>query len=86
MPTRRRAADSRAGDGSGIRSPRRTAAVFAMAAGALLGAWLVFHHGLAVPLLIAALLTAVPAVTASGREWPRAQLIRRSRGRWRRPG
>jgi len=39
-----------------------------MAAGALLGAWLVLNHGLALPLLIAALVPAALAVTASGRE------------------
>jgi hypothetical protein len=39
-----------------------------MFAGALVGAWLVVHHDLGVPLLIAALLTAVLALTASGRE------------------
>jgi hypothetical protein len=39
-----------------------------MLAGALLGAWLVLHHGLAIPLLIAALVPATLAVTASGLE------------------
>ncbi|MFJ6389041.1 YoaK family protein [Streptomyces sp. NPDC091972] len=62
------AADSRAGGGPGTRSPRRTASVVAMVAGASLGAWLVLHHGLAIPLAIAAGLVAVLAVTASGRE------------------
>lgn len=62
------ASDSPAGDGSGHRSPRRTAAVLAMLAGATLGAWLVINHGLGIPLLIAALLAGVLAVTASGRE------------------
>ncbi|MDH6610394.1 uncharacterized membrane protein YoaK (UPF0700 family) [Streptomyces sp. SAI-208] len=62
------AADSRAGGGPGTRSPRRTASVVAMVAGAALGAWLVLHHGLAIPLAIAAGLVAVLAVTASGRE------------------
>ncbi|MEU9168947.1 YoaK family protein [Streptomyces sp. NPDC048420] len=62
------AADSRVGGGSGSRSPRRTASVIAMAAGAALGAWLVLHHGLGVSLAVAAGLVAVLAVTASGRE------------------
>jgi uncharacterized membrane protein YoaK (UPF0700 family) len=62
------AADSRAGGGSGHRSPRRSAAVVAMAAGACLGAWLVLHHGLAIPLLVAAPATGVLALVTSGRE------------------
>jgi uncharacterized membrane protein YoaK (UPF0700 family) len=62
------AADSRAGGGHGTRSPRRTASVIAMVAGATLGAWLVLHHGLGIPLAIAAGLVAVLAVVASGRE------------------
>ncbi|MFF4057800.1 YoaK family protein [Streptomyces sp. NPDC001668] len=62
------AADSRAGGGPGTRSPRRTASVIAMVAGAALGAWLVLHHGLAIPLAIAAGLVALLALTASGRE------------------
>ncbi|MEU0208804.1 YoaK family protein [Streptomyces canus] len=62
------AADSRAGGGSGIRSPRRTASVIAMVAGAGVGAWLVLHHGLGIPLAISAGLVAVLAVVASGRE------------------
>ena len=62
------AADSRAGGGHGIRSPRRTASVIAMVAGATLGAWLVLHHGLGIPLAISAGLVAVLALVASGRE------------------
>ncbi|NEB02597.1 YoaK family protein [Streptomyces sp. SID13726] len=62
------AADSRAGGGPGTRSPRRTASVIAMVAGAALGAWLVLHHGLGIPLAVAAGLVAVLAVVASGRE------------------
>ena len=62
------AADSRAGGGSGRRSPRRSAAVVAMAAGACLGAWLVLHHGLGIPLLVAATAAGMLAVVASGRE------------------
>ncbi|MGW2641970.1 YoaK family protein [Streptomyces sp. NPDC001348] len=62
------ASDSPAGDGSGHRHPRRTASVIAMALGAALGAWLVLHHGLGVPLLVAALVAGVLAVVTSGRE------------------
>ncbi|MEW2624571.1 YoaK family protein [Streptomyces sp. NPDC048106] len=62
------AADSRLGNGSGHRSPRRTASVVAMLGGACLGAWLVLRHGLGIPLLIAAAASAVLAVSASGRE------------------
>ncbi|MFE9447951.1 YoaK family protein [Streptomyces sp. NPDC006739] len=62
------ASDSRLGDASGHRSPRRTAAVVAMLAGAALGAWLVVHHDLAPPLLVAALASGVLALVASGRE------------------
>ncbi|GHI08093.1 hypothetical protein AQI88_06775 [Streptomyces cellostaticus] len=62
------AAESRLGDATGLRSPRRTAAVIAMFAGAWLGAWLVLHHGLALPLLLAAAASGVLAVVASGRE------------------
>ncbi|WP_413787933.1 YoaK family protein [Streptomyces murinus] len=62
------AADSRLGNGTGHRSPRRTASVIAMLGGAFLGAWLVLHHGLGIPLLIAAVASAVLAVSASGKE------------------
>lgn len=62
------AADSRLGDGTGHRSPRRTASVLAMLGGAFLGAWLVLHHGLGIPLLLAALASGALAVVASGRE------------------
>ncbi|MBL1080982.1 DUF1275 domain-containing protein [Streptomyces actinomycinicus] len=62
------ASESRLGDGTGHRPPRRTASVLAMAGGACLGAWLVLHHGLGIPLLIAALASGVLAVLASGRE------------------
>jgi uncharacterized membrane protein YoaK (UPF0700 family) len=62
------ASDSRAGGGSGRRSPRRTAAVVAMALGALLGAWLVVHRDLGTPLLIAAVAAGVLALVTSGRE------------------
>ncbi|MFD8608341.1 hypothetical protein [Streptomyces sp. NPDC059631] len=46
----------------------RNATVLAMLAGATLGAWLVVHHDLAAPLLIAALAAGVLAAVASGRE------------------
>ncbi|MFG3196108.1 YoaK family protein [Streptomyces sp. NPDC048208] len=62
------AAESRLGSGTGQRSPRRTAAVLAMFAGACLGAWLVLHHGLGIPLLLAALASAVLAALASDRD------------------
>ncbi|MET7456321.1 YoaK family protein [Streptomyces sp. NPDC005574] len=62
------ASDSRAGGGAGTHSPRRTASVAAMLAGAALGAWLVLHHGLGIPLLVTAVAVAVLAVTVSGRE------------------
>ncbi|MFI1163118.1 YoaK family protein [Streptomyces sp. NPDC020801] len=62
------ASDSRAGGGSGHRSPRRTAAVIAMLAGATLGAWLVVDGGLGTPLLIAAVAAGLLAAVTSGRE------------------
>jgi len=60
--------DSHLTGGTGTRAPRRAASVLALLAGALLGAWLVLHHGLGIPLLIAALAVGLLAVTASGRE------------------
>ncbi|MEU7059338.1 YoaK family protein [Streptomyces sp. NPDC046197] len=62
------ASDSRVGGGTGRRSPRRTASVVAMPAGALLGAWLVVHRDLGTPLLIAAVAAGVLAAVTSGRE------------------
>ncbi|MGV9786279.1 YoaK family protein [Streptomyces sp. NPDC003435] len=62
------AAESRFGSGTGHRSPRRTAAVLAMFGGACLGAWLVLHHGLGIPLLLAALASAALAALASDRD------------------
>ncbi|MFF9363249.1 YoaK family protein [Streptomyces griseoluteus] len=62
------AAESRLGSGTADRSPRRTAAVLSMFAGACLGAWLVLHHGLGAPLLLAALASAVLAVLAPDRD------------------
>ncbi|MEV7322716.1 YoaK family protein [Streptomyces sp. NPDC093970] len=61
-------AESHLGDASKPRSPRRVAAVFALAAGAVLGAWLVLHQSLGVPLLVAAVVAGVLAVVTSGRE------------------
>ncbi|MGW1888868.1 YoaK family protein [Streptomyces sp. NPDC002004] len=61
------AADSRAAGGDGARAPRRAAAALAMLGGAALGAWLVLHHGLGLPLLLAALTSAVLVPVASGR-------------------
>ncbi|MBE8475689.1 DUF1275 domain-containing protein [Streptomyces sp. 3R004] len=57
-----------AADGPGTRRARRTAAVAAMIAGAALGAWLVVHHDLGVPLLVSTVVVGVLAVVASGRE------------------
>ena len=62
------AADSRVGGGAAGDSPRRTASVVAMFSGALLGAALVLHPGLAIPLLIAATTSAALACTVSGRD------------------
>ncbi|MGW1271532.1 YoaK family protein [Streptomyces sp. NPDC002491] len=62
------AADSWAGDGSGRGSPRRAAAVTAMFSGAVLGAALVLHTDLAIPLLLASVTSAAMACTASGED------------------
>ncbi|MFJ4789567.1 YoaK family protein [Streptomyces sp. NPDC088794] len=62
------AAESPAGGGPGTHAARRTASVIALALGAFLGAWLVTDHGLGIPLLVAAALTGVLAVVASGRD------------------
>ncbi|MEU0677488.1 YoaK family protein [Streptomyces sp. NPDC006172] len=62
------AAESHVAGGSGGRTRRRTAAVSALFAGAVTGAWLVLHHGMGVPLLLASLTSAALAVTASGRD------------------
>ncbi|MEU9973519.1 YoaK family protein [Streptomyces sp. NPDC051014] len=61
-------AESHLGDATRPRSPRRVAAVLALIAGAVLGAWLVLHQGLGVPLLVAAAVSGVLAVVTSGRE------------------
>ncbi|MFD4601826.1 YoaK family protein [Streptomyces sp. NPDC058464] len=60
--------ESRLGDGTSHRSPRRAAAVVALFAGAALGAWLISDHSPGVPLLVAAAVSGVLAVVASGRE------------------
>ncbi|MFJ1805323.1 MULTISPECIES: YoaK family protein [unclassified Streptomyces] len=62
------ASDSRAAGGAGPHSPRRTASVIAMVVGAALGAWLVLRYGIAVPLLVGAVVVGALAMTASGRE------------------
>ncbi|MGW2884139.1 YoaK family protein [Streptomyces griseoruber] len=62
------ASDSHAGGGPGSHSLRRTAAVIAMFAGAVLGAALVLHHGIALPLLVAAATSGALALLASGKE------------------
>ncbi|MEU2338329.1 YoaK family protein [Streptomyces sp. NPDC006654] len=60
--------ESRFGDATSSRTRRRAAAVLALVGGAVLGAWLVLHHGLGIPLLAAAAISAVFAAAASGRE------------------
>ncbi|MFE0331117.1 YoaK family protein [Streptomyces sp. NPDC058960] len=62
------ASDSRLGGGTGRRSRRRAASAISLLAGAVLGGWLVVHHGLGWPLLLTAVATAVLAVVASERE------------------
>ncbi|MET8767309.1 YoaK family protein [Streptomyces sp. NPDC004658] len=62
------ASESRLGDATSHGTRRRGASVLAMAAGAYLGAWLVLHRGLGLPLLLAALVSGALAVVASGRE------------------
>lgn len=61
-------ADSPWGDASGSRFSRRAAAILALFTGALVGAWLVNHHHLGIPLLLAAAVSAGLAATAAGRE------------------
>ncbi|MER7185540.1 DUF1275 family protein, partial [Streptomyces hyaluromycini] len=60
--------ESRLGDGTSPRSPRRAAAVAALFAGAALGAWLIRDHSPGVPLLVAAAMSGVLATITSGRE------------------
>jgi uncharacterized membrane protein YoaK (UPF0700 family) len=56
------AADSRLAGGSNPRAGRRSAAVVAMLAGAIIGAALYLHTGAGLPLLIAAAVTASTAI------------------------
>ncbi|MER6956439.1 YoaK family protein [Streptomyces sp. NPDC000618] len=62
------ASDSRAAGGSEVRGFRRAAAVASLFLGALLGAWLVIHHGLGWPLLLAAAISGALALLAGGRD------------------
>jgi uncharacterized membrane protein YoaK (UPF0700 family) len=61
------AADSPLAGGGGARTMRRAGSVLALLAGALLGGWLVLHHSLWLPLLIAAAACGTLALTTSGR-------------------
>ncbi|GHH84450.1 membrane protein [Streptomyces sulfonofaciens] len=61
------AADSPLGGGRSVRPVRRLGSVLALLAGALLGGWLVLHHDLWLPLLIAAAMTGALVPTVSGR-------------------
>lgn len=61
------AADSPLGDGRPVRTVRRLGSTLALLGGAVLGAWLVLHHGLWTPLLAAAAISGVLALTVSGR-------------------
>lgn len=56
------AADSSLAGGTNPRAARRITAVLAILTGALLGAWLVLHHGLGSPLLICGASVAVAAL------------------------
>ncbi|MGW0626983.1 YoaK family protein [Streptomyces sp. NPDC002758] len=62
------ASDDPRAEGPGRRSPRRVGAVVAMLVGAAGGGLLVRHHGLGIPLLVAAVASAALAVLASGRD------------------
>lgn len=61
------AADSPLGDGRPVRTVRRLGSTLALLGGAVLGAWLVLHHGLWPPLLVAAAISGALALTVSGR-------------------
>ncbi|MFJ9628261.1 YoaK family protein [Streptomyces sp. NPDC091280] len=61
-------ADTVAGERWGPAAFRRLSAALSMAGGACVGAWLVLHHDLRYPLLLAALVAGAFAVIASGRE------------------
>ncbi|MEV5981443.1 YoaK family protein [Streptomyces sp. NPDC052114] len=56
------AAESRLAGGTDRRAARRIVAVGAMVAGAIPGAWLVLHHGIAWPLLLTTLIVAATAL------------------------
>ncbi|MFE4961422.1 YoaK family protein [Streptomyces sp. NPDC056660] len=60
--------ESHLGDATRPHSPRRVAAVLALVAGAVLGAWLILHENLGIPLLVTAVVAGVLAVVASGQE------------------
>jgi uncharacterized membrane protein YoaK (UPF0700 family) len=62
------ASDSSLAGGTNPRVRRRVSAVVAMLVGALVGAWLVLHHGLGWPLLVSTVAVAVAALgTRAGR-------------------
>jgi uncharacterized membrane protein YoaK (UPF0700 family) len=56
------ASDSSLAGGTNPRARRRISAVLAMLVGALLGAWLVLHHGLGWPLLVSTVVVAASAL------------------------
>lgn len=58
------ASDSTLAGGTNPRARRRISAVVAMLAGALLGAWLVLHHGLGWPLLVSTVLFTIADIGA----------------------
>jgi uncharacterized membrane protein YoaK (UPF0700 family) len=58
------ASDSSLAGGTNPRARRRITAVLAMLLGALLGAWLVLHHGLGWPLLVSTVAVAAAALGA----------------------
>ncbi|MFJ2770659.1 YoaK family protein [Streptomyces sp. NPDC087300] len=62
------AAESRLAGGTDARSVRRIIAVVAMLAGAIPGAWLVLHHGVAWPLLLSTVIVTATAVGYRERE------------------
>ncbi|MGW3143532.1 YoaK family protein [Streptomyces sp. NPDC001177] len=61
-------AESPLGSNTERRARRRISAVLSLTVGGALGAWLVLHQSLGIPLLLAALTSGVLAVVASGRE------------------
>jgi uncharacterized membrane protein YoaK (UPF0700 family) len=56
------ASDSWLAGGANPRARRRISAVLAILVGALLGAWLVLHHGLGWPLLVSTIVVAASAL------------------------